>query len=230
MARVKHALDRIVASVGAVEIVTGARPIDPADSESLYPVELEAVARAVPRRSAEFASGRALLRSLIDDDVPIPMMSDRRPLLPHGIRASLAHDEHLVVAVSSRDDDIVSLGVDIEPYRTLEPGVVSIISRDDELDVDPLVLFCAKEAVYKAWSQSGGGFLEHRDVRVELEGPTFAAEVIGQSVVLHGGWALVDGRCVAVAVLWSGAFPGRTPAPRLAGSSTPDQVSGVDCR
>ena len=174
---------------------------------------------AVPGRRAEFASGRALLRSLIDDDVPIPMMADRRPLLPSGIRASLAHDERLVVAVSSRSDDIVSLGVDIEPYQTLEPGVASIIARDDELDIDPLVLFCIKEAVYKAWSQSGGGFLEHGDVRVELEGPTFTAEVIGHVLVLQGGWRLVDERCVAVAVLRAGAVEhgAQPPSPAVAG-------------
>jgi 4'-phosphopantetheinyl transferase EntD len=230
VSHVKDALDLIVASVGAVGVVTGARPIDPADSDGLYDVECEAVSGAVPGRRAEFASGRTLLRSLIDDDVPIPMMSDRRPLLPPGIRASLAHDEQFVVAVLSRGDDIVSLGVDIEPYRALEPGVVSIITRADELDIDPLVLFCVKEAVYKAWSQSGGGFLEHGDVRVELDGSTFTAEVLEPGVVLQGGWAVVDGRCLAVAVLRPGAVPDGSAAPTVTVSSTPGQVSRVDCR
>jgi 4'-phosphopantetheinyl transferase EntD len=65
--------------------------------------------------------------------------------------------------------------------------MVSLIARPDELEIDPLVLFCAKEAAYKAWSQSGGGFLEHADVRVRLDGATFTAEVLEHGVVIDGG-------------------------------------------
>ena len=201
VSRLKEALDVIIASLGLPGVVSGARLIDPADSETLHAVERSAVSAAVPARRAEFASGRALLRSLIGHDGAIPVAADRRPLLPTGVRASLAHDGQFVVAVSSRSDDIASLGIDIEPDQTLEPGIVSVIARPDEREIDPLVLFCAKEAAYKAWSQCGGGFLEHADVRVRLAGAMFTAEVLECGVVIDGGWARIDGRCVTVAVL-----------------------------
>jgi 4'-phosphopantetheinyl transferase EntD len=227
---VSDVLDAIIVSLGVPEVVSGARLIDPVDLEMLLAIERSAVSAAVPARRAEFASGRALLRSLIGHDVAVPMAADRRPLLPTGVRASLAHDGQYVVAVSSRSDDIASLGIDIEPDRMLEPGMVSVIARPDESEIDPLVLFCAKEAAYKAWSQSGGGFLEHTDVRVRLDGATFTAEVLEHGVVLDGGWARVDGRCVTVAVLRPGCATDRTPSSRAAGAPTQDQVSGVECR
>ena len=222
-------LDVIIASLGIPGTVSGARVIDPADSETLHAVERSAVSAAVPARRAEFASGRALLRSLIGHDGAIPVAADRRPLLPTGVRASLAHDGQFVVAVSSRSDDIASLGIDIEPDQTLEPGVVSVIARPDELEIDPLVLFCAKEAAYKAWSQSGGGFLEHDEVRVRVDRAMFTAKVLEHGVVIEGGWARIDGRCVTVAVLRASAAD-RTPTSTAAGAPTQDQVSGIDCR
>lgn len=228
--RLKEALDVIIASLGVPEIMSGARLIDPADVETLHIVERSAVSAAVPARRAEFASGRALLRSLIGHDLPIPMAADRRPLWPTGVRASLAHDRQFAVAVSSRSDDIVSLGVDIEPDRTLEPGMVSVIARPDEHEIDPLVLFCAKEAAYKAWSQSGGGFLEHADVRVGLDGATFTAEVLEHDVALDGGWGRVDGRYVTVAVLRSRTATVRSASSAAADAATQDQVGGVECR
>lgn len=220
----------IIASLGVPETVSGARLIDPADSETLHAVERSAVSTAVPARRAEFASGRALLRSLIGDHVAVPMAADRRPLLPTGVRASLAHDGQFVVAVSSRSDDVASLGIDIEPDRTLEPGMVSVIARPDEREIDPLVLFCAKEAAYKAWSQSGGGFLEHADVRVRLDGAMFTAEVLDDGVVIDGGWARIDGRCVTVSVLRHRTATVRTPSSPAAGAPKQDQVNGVKCR
>jgi 4'-phosphopantetheinyl transferase EntD len=219
----------IIASLGIPETVSGARLIDPVDAEALHDIERSAVSTAIPARRAEFASGRALLRWLIGEDVAVPMAADRRPLLPTGVRASLAHDGQFVVAVSSRSDDIGSLGIDIEPDRTLEPGMVSVIARPDEREIDPLLLFCAKEAAYKAWSQSGGGFLEHADVRVRCDGAIFTAEVLGHGVVLDGGWARVDGRCVTIAVLRHGSATVGAPSSR-AGAVTRDQVLGVECR
>ena len=228
--RVVSALDLFAATGGAIEDVTGARPIDLADSETLCAVERYARSGAASDRRAEFASGRALLRRLIDCHVPIPMMSDRRPLRPPGIRASVAHYEQFVVAVASRVNDLVSLSVDINSYRRFEPGVMSIIGRVDELGIDPLVVFCVKEAVYEAYSQSGGGFLQHGDVRVALDGLTFVAEVLEYGVVLQGGRGLNDGRCVALAVLRPGAVAERAHTSPVAEAFTPDQVGRVDRR
>ena len=163
------------------------------------------MAAAVDRRRDEFATGRALLRSLIGLDVPIPVAPDRRPVLPPGFLASLAHDGEFAVAIVVRATggaaDLASIGIDIEPSQPLDPGVVAVVTRSDEEGIDPLLLFCAKEAAYKAWSQQGGRFLEHHDVRVRLDSGMFTATVIDEGTVLDGGWAEAAGRCMTVAVL-----------------------------
>jgi 4'-phosphopantetheinyl transferase EntD len=204
VAALESALTVLVRCLGAGEVTVGARRIAVLDRGLLHAVEHEAVAAAVDRRRDEFATGRVLLRSLIGLDVPIPVAPDRRPVLPPGFLASLAHDDEFAVAVVVRASDgapPASVGIDIEPTRPLDPGVVAVVARPDEVGIDPLLLFCAKEAAYKAWSLQGGGFLEHHDVRVRLDGSAFTATVIDHSTVLHGGWAEVAGRCVTVAVL-----------------------------
>ena len=66
----------IIASLGVHEVTSGARLIDPGDWASLHAVERSAVSAAVPARRAEFASGRALLRSLIGHDDPYQLTPD----------------------------------------------------------------------------------------------------------------------------------------------------------
>lgn len=203
-ADLESALQDVVDGLTAGALVVGARRITPLDQALMHAVEREAVATAVDHRRDEFATGRALLRSLMGLDVPIPVAPDRRPVLPPGVVASLAHDDEFAVAVVARSDraaDLGSVGIDIEPARPLDPGVVAVIARPDEDGIDPLLLFCAKEAVYKAWSQQGGGFLEHQDVRVTVVGGTFTASVVDHASVLDGGWSEAVGRCVTVAVL-----------------------------
>ena len=51
------------ATDGSVSV--GAAAIDPADEQRLFPEEAAIVANAVAKRRREFASGRALLRSLL---------------------------------------------------------------------------------------------------------------------------------------------------------------------
>ncbi len=52
----------------------------------------------------EFATGRALLRELMEVDEAIPVAADRTPLVPSGFRVSLAHDDRYTIAAVSRDE------------------------------------------------------------------------------------------------------------------------------
>jgi enterobactin synthetase component D len=142
---------------GVVWAVSG-----PADPAGLFPVERQAIARAVPARQAEFAGGRDAARAALAQlglpPQPIPKGADRAPVWPEGVVASLSHTAGLCVAVAARARDWRGLGVDLERALPLDPGLVPTIASPAELDrlapLEPglaaLHVFGAKEAAYKA--------------------------------------------------------------------------------
>jgi 4'-phosphopantetheinyl transferase EntD len=205
-----RALGDLVAGLDRPACRSGVAVIaDTADVAALHPTEAVAVERAVAGRRAEFVAGRALLRRLLDDGhgepVVVPAAPDRRPVLPAGVIASLAHDDEFVVAIAERDAPAgVTVGVDLERVGAVGAELAATVLRDDEAGLDPTVAFCAKEAAYKAWSMAGGPLLEHHDVHVTLVGATFTADVDaaldGPAMSLAGRWAVAAGRVLTVAV------------------------------
>ena len=178
---------------------TGARLIDVRDTAGLFPVEAAAVERAVDRRRHEFASGRALLRQLLGADVPIPVRGDRSPRLPDGVAGSLAHDAGLAVAAVSSDRRIVALGIDVEPLGApLDAEMAAVVLRPDEAGLDARLAFTLKEAVYKAWSRSGGELIDFHAVRLTIEGDCFRGEVVAAARCFEGRCAAAAGRWLAL--------------------------------
>jgi 4'-phosphopantetheinyl transferase EntD len=170
----------------------------------MFDVEREHVKAAAPRRRLEFASGRALLRDLIGVDVPIPVGSDRAPVLPPGVCGSLAHDERFVVAAIGSRKEFRSIGVDVEPVDPLDHETAKAILRTDEAGLDAHLVFTLKEAAYKAWSGLGGRMLEHHDVRISTMESLFRAEVVTARVTLDGGFATAGGRWLALIAVQRG--------------------------
>jgi len=187
-----------LAAMALPGVVVGVRRIDAGDIAHLHPIEIEHVARAVDQRRAEFATGRALLRSLLGHDGPIPVGPDRAPVLPHQAVASLAHDRELAVAAVSTTSVVRALGIDVEPADPIAAEVAALILRPDESGIDAHLAFTVKEAVYKAWSRLGGRMLDHQEVRIEITGTTFAAIVLPDGVEIAGDCDTVDGRHVAL--------------------------------
>ena len=70
--------------------------------------------------------------------------------------------------------DFLSVGVDIEPAKALDPDLLDVVTTASErqrIQDDPChgrVLFSVKEAVYKAVYPLDGTFLDHQDVEVSL--------------------------------------------------------------
>jgi 4'-phosphopantetheinyl transferase EntD len=192
-------LSGLVAAVVAPASASGARRIDGRDERTTFAVERDAVRNAAAVRRREFASGRALLRTLIGDGVAIPIGPDRRPVLPSGVSASISHDAELVVGVAAPRHCVAGLGVDVEHDGAVVGSAIGMLRRADDGDVDPTQLWTMKEAAYKAWSNAGGGFLEHGDVRVTVDGAHFSAEVLPAGVLVAGTCAWTAGRWLAVA-------------------------------
>jgi 4'-phosphopantetheinyl transferase EntD len=180
------------------------RSIGSPDLADLFPVERVAIAHAVPARQAEFASGRVLLRSLLGEDRAIPVGADRAPVLPAGVRASLAHDARFAVAVLSREPAVRSLGIDIEPQTELSPDMVDVIVRPEERHINAHLAFTLKEATYKAWSRLGGRMLEFHEVRLTVDVDSFVAEVVPHATWFSGRFVHVGDRCVALVVVVEG--------------------------
>jgi 4'-phosphopantetheinyl transferase EntD len=140
------------------------------DHAPLYPEETEAVAKAVEKRRAEYAAGRACARAALAQfgHPPGPILRDSSnrgaPVWPAGFVGSITHTDGYRAAAAARAADILTLGIDAEPHGALPVGVLDVIvataaertglddltRRHPEVRWDRL-LFSAKETVYKAW-------------------------------------------------------------------------------
>ncbi|MFN8020214.1 MAG: hypothetical protein U0Q03_01690 [Acidimicrobiales bacterium] len=195
------AVDAALRALAPSSVRVGARTIDAADEAGLHPDEAAIVAGAVAKRRREFATGRALLRSLLGTDGPVTVLATRAPAVPAGVVASLAHDDELAVAVVSTDPRVVAVGIDVEPEGAVDGEVAAVVLRPEEHGLDPTWVFVVKEAVYKAWSTTGGRMLGHDDVRVTpgAQGG-FTAMVLDAHREFTGSSARVGGRVVALVV------------------------------
>ncbi len=201
----ERALATALAGLAPPAVRVGVRRIDASHVSGLRDVERQAMRTAVPGRLREFATGRALLRELMEVDEAIPVAADRTPLVPSGFRVSLAHDDRYAIAAVSRDEQVEALGIDLEPSISLEPEIGRIILRPDDAEVDARLAFTLKEAAFKAWSGSGGRMLEHHDVRLTAAESTFEAEVVPDGVRIRGRFIEAVERWLALAVVLTGA-------------------------
>lgn len=173
-----------------------------------FPEELDALAGAVRSRRREFECGRACahsaLRALGADDSAILMASTRAPLWPSGIVGSISHTRTIAAAVACRSTDAAGVGLDIERSDApldeqvwrlmMTPAEVAQVA--DPIASDPraaVLIFSAKECVYKVVAPLWGVTLNHQDVsiRIEAEHEEFVASIrapaaAGSPAVLNG--------------------------------------------
>lgn len=101
------------------------------------------------------------------------------PLWPDGIVGSITHTDGTAIAIAAHIKDRTALGIDLERRdRTIGARVLRKISTEQErawvhsAAVEmPLVLFCAKEATYKALSRFEQHPVSFADVSFEPAGP-----------------------------------------------------------
>lgn len=130
------------------------------DPKGLYPLmggESLLVARAVPKRVAEFSAGRDAARAALADLGAEPQEIlrgiDRAPIWPTGFCGSITHSASLCLAVAARRVDVVSVGVDLETDAPLDIELREAILHPDERHLDDLAalrVFSMKEALFKA--------------------------------------------------------------------------------
>ena len=140
---------------------------------------------AVPKRRAEFATGRACAREALGaigiPPSPILQGDQGEPSWPTGVVGSITHCVGYRASAVARIEDLRTLGIDAEPNAPLPHGVLADIALPDERKAleehagqnrrvcwDRL-LFCAKEAIYKAWFPVMRSWLGFHDALVDFD-------------------------------------------------------------
>ena len=193
----------------------------------LFPEEEAVVARAVDKRRREFTTARACARTALGrlglPAAPIGRGERGAPCWPPGVVGSITHCEGYRAAALARGDDVVTIGVDAEPNEPIPPEVLDLVAHDAERAwvtelraAAPLVswdrlLFCAKEAVYKAWFPLTRRWLDFSEASVTVDAAegTFAARLLvsatrpdGQPLTgFTGRWLARDGLVLTAIVL-----------------------------
>jgi 4'-phosphopantetheinyl transferase EntD len=181
------------------------------------PEEEPLIAKSVAKRRNEFITVRHCARIAMAElgvpPVPILKGDKGQPCWPEGVVGSLTHCTGYRGAVVGRAGAVRSVGIDAEPHDVLPDGVLGAIALDDERqEIAALpgglhwdrILFCAKEATYKAWFPLTERWLGFEDAHIVFDpdspGGTTGAFV---SKILIDGTALSGPPLSALRGRWS---------------------------
>ncbi|WP_329018895.1 4'-phosphopantetheinyl transferase superfamily protein [Micromonospora rifamycinica] len=141
--------------------------------------------RAVESRRRDFTAGRVCARRAMTalglPAAPVPTAPNRAPVWPAGLVGTITHTRGYCAAAVARHADLRAVGMDAERDKELNAGVRRLIMCPEEEDhlarlpggVNwPVVVFSAKETVYKVWHPVVGSWLDFLDATVELEPDT----------------------------------------------------------
>ena len=153
--------------------------------DDLDPRELAVVARATERRVRTFAAGRLCAHAALAARglSRAPLLPDPagQPDWPAEAPGSIAHvDGYAIAAVVADLRAHVAIGVDAEALGAVSDEVVATIftpaerNRLASLDADArmaaaTLMFCAKEAFYKAQFRLTGAWVDFHDVEARIE-------------------------------------------------------------
>jgi 4'-phosphopantetheinyl transferase EntD len=196
-----------LARLAPAGVLIGHRRVAVGDEHALLQAEATPLARCalkVRRQSgAARIVARRLLEALGEPRSALPRSASGAPVWPPGTVGSIAHDDEVAVATVVRCGRLRSLGIDVEPPEALPRELVRIVAtateraRYDAAVLESRILFCAKEAVFKALHPLCGLFLDFHDIEIDLGA--------GSARVRHGHSASISfteaPRVVALAVI-----------------------------
>ncbi|BBZ23571.1 4'-phosphopantetheinyl transferase family protein [Mycolicibacter hiberniae] len=187
------------------------------------PEEEPLVARSVAKRRNEFVTARYCARLALEElgQPPVPILKGEKgePSWPTGIVGSLTHCAGFRGAVVGRSTAVRSVGIDAEPHDVLPDGVLDAVSlpvERFELAALPQdrhwdrILFCAKEATYKAWFPLTGRWLGFEDAHITFETDgSFASRILIDPAArsgpplttLRGRWSVAGGLVLTAIIL-----------------------------
>ncbi|MDT5013894.1 MAG: hypothetical protein QOD39_54 [Mycobacterium sp.] len=211
-----------VDALAAAEMYT-----DPPELAPL-PEEEPLIAKSVAKRRNEFITVRYCARQALAElgVAPVPILKGEKgePCWPDGVVGSLTHCQGFRGAAVGRHDGVRSVGIDAEPHDVLPKGVLDSISLPAErIELLALpsglywdrILFCAKEATYKAWFPLTRRWLGFEDAHITFDvdatgtaGGFSSRILIDPAAVsgpplemLSGRWSVRDGLTLTAIVL-----------------------------
>lgn len=146
--------------------------------------EVLAIEQVSPARAREFGAGRAAAHAAMEllGHVPRPVLQgeDRAPVWPVGLKGSITHTDRDCLAVVTDAPEIAALGLDLEPMSPLEPSLWPVVCTMVEMQwlagLGPSqrghfakLIFCAKEAVYKAQYQISRTMLDFQALELSFD-------------------------------------------------------------
>lgn len=165
-------------------------------------VERAKVAQAVPKRQAEFITGRwCAHQALLQLGRPAQVIAANAlggPVWPAGAVGSISHDAGMCVATVLPTAAAAGIGIDLfDMQRPFDgEGFDSLVLTAEELlryagVPDRLahlaLLFSAKEAVVKAVSEKVGRYLDLREINIVIAADTIQASLPGFPTI-WGRW------------------------------------------
>jgi 4'-phosphopantetheinyl transferase EntD len=180
------------------------------------PDEEPLIARSVAKRRNEFITVRHCARTALGalglSPVPILKGDKGEPCWPDGVVGSLTHCTGYRGAVVARSAVVRSVGVDAEPHDVLPDGVLDVISSEAErraMTALPVgvhwdrILFCAKEATYKAWFPLTKRWLGFEDAHITFDVDGSGSTGGFQSAILIDGSTSSGPPLTTLAGRWS---------------------------
>jgi 4'-phosphopantetheinyl transferase EntD len=160
-------------------VLIGHRRIAVGDEHALLEAEAAPFARCTLKVRRQSGAARIVARRLLgvigEPNAALPRSASGAPVWPLGIAGSIAHDDEVAVATVVRAGYIRGLGIDVEPADALPRELVGIVATATERArystavIESRILFCAKEAVFKAFYPLCGLFLDFHDIEIDLD-------------------------------------------------------------
>ena len=143
---------------------------------TLTRAEADLVAKAPASRRFEFSTGRRLAHRLLHasglDAGEILSGGRREPLWPEGVVGSITHADTYAAAAIAARSTITGIGIDIEKRARVGPKIVHKLLTPNERrrypNLDPTLVFSAKEACYKFVFPLVGELVDYLDVEVDM--------------------------------------------------------------
>ncbi len=185
--------------------------------DGLLDPEPQAVAKAIPKRRAEFAAGRRAARAALAKAglpaIAIPQGPNRAPLWPDGTVGSISHDAGLAVASIAEVSRVTRLGIDLAEAKDFPEHLRSEILRTPaeqaQSGLEARLSFSAKESVFKAFYPEVGrhfGF-DAVEITPDMDKGVFTARLctslgpVAVGTVLRGQATIADDRLVTILVM-----------------------------
>jgi 4'-phosphopantetheinyl transferase EntD len=191
----------------------------------LFPDEREHIARAIPKRQAEFGTARVLARQALAS-LGIAKQSllphaDRSPRWPPGTVGGISHASNCCAVAVALKNSYASIGIDLEAPRSMNHSMQATICTTRELawlqsHASPdrpwldVLTFSAKESFYKCQYPLTQAVLGFQDVELEIDlrSGSFSVGELSSAVPdqtrlrrIQGRWHWASGMLVTAALL-----------------------------